>query len=205
MISIRMLKLCGDPICKPLEIISKAFLRNSRFLLEWKKANLVPIHEKGGKQTTENYRPDSLLPICGKILECLLYNTMFNIFPKNNLRSPSQSGSRPGDFCINQLLSINHKIFYAFDMGLEVRGILLGITKAFVKVWHNGLILNLRQNGIYDEKINILENFLSDRKQRVVLNSQYLSWAYIRAGVPEGSISGPLLFLIYISNLSNNI
>ena len=90
-------------------------------------------------------------------------------------------------------------------MGLEVRGILLGMSKAFAKVWHNGLILNLRQNGIYGEKINILEDFLSDRKQRVVLNGQYLSWADIRAGVPEGSISGPLLFLIYISNLSNNI
>ena len=140
---------------KPLEKISKTCLRNGRFPLEWKKANAVPIHKKSGKQTNESYRPDSLLPICGKIFECLLYDTTLNIFPKNNPRSSSQSGSRPWDSCMNQLLSITHEILYAFDMGLEVRGILRGISKAFVKVWDNGLIFKLRQNGIYDEKINI--------------------------------------------------
>ena len=89
MISIRMLKLCGDSICKPLELIFKTCLRNGRFPLEWKKANVVPIHKKGDKQTIKNYHPVSHLPICGKTFERLLYYTMFNFFSKNNLLSPN--------------------------------------------------------------------------------------------------------------------
>ena len=91
---------------------------------------------------------------------CLIF------FPKNNNLLPSnKSGFRPGDSYINQFLSINHEILSAFDMGLEVRGIFLDISKAFDKIWHDGLIFKLPQNRIYGEIINILEEFLSDRKQ----------------------------------------
>ena len=85
---------------------------------------------------------------------------MFDFFAKNDLLSPNQSGFRLGDSCINQLLSINHEILSALDMGLEVRGIFLDISKAFDKVWHGGLISKLCQNGICSEMINILEDFL---------------------------------------------
>ena len=105
-----MLKLWGDLICKPLELIFKVCLRNGRFPLEWKKANVVRIHKKGDKQTIKNFRPVSLLSVSGKIFECLLYDTMFDFFSKNNLLSPYQSGFRLGDSCINQLLSVNHEI-----------------------------------------------------------------------------------------------
>ena len=169
------------------------------------KANIVPIHKKGDKQTVINYRPVSLLPICGKIFERLLYNEMLNFFLENNLISQKQSGFGPGDSCINQLLSINHEILSAFDIGLEVRGLFLDISKAFDKVWHAGLIYKLRQNGICGHLINILNDFLTNRKQRVVLNGQCSSWVDIRAGVPQGSIPGPLLFLIYVNDLPNGL
>ena len=89
------------------------------------------------------------------------------IFSKNNLFSPNQSGFRLGDSCTNQLLSINHKILNAFDMGLKVCGIYLDISKAFDKIWHDRPIFKLCQNGICGDIINILKDFLSDRKQRV--------------------------------------
>ena len=101
---------------------------------KWKKTNVVTIHKKGDKQTIKSDRPVSLLPICEKIFERLLYDTMFDFLSKNNLLSPNQSGFRPGDSCINQVLSINHEILSAFDMWLEVRGIFLDIFKAFDKV-----------------------------------------------------------------------
>ena len=173
--------------------------------MEWKKANIVAIHKKGDKQAVKNYRPVSLLPICGKIFERLLYNEMLNFFLENDLISPKQSGFRPGDSCINQLLSINHEILSAFDIGLEVRGLFLDVSKAFDKVWHAGLIYKLRQNGICGDLINILNDFLTNRKQRVVLNGQCSSWVDIRAGVSPGSILGPLLFLIYVIDLPNGL
>ena len=169
------------------------------------KPMLSAIHKKYDKKTIKNYRLVSLLPTCGKIFGRLLYDTMLNCFCKYNLLSPNQSGFTPGGSCINQLLSINHEILSAFDMGLEVRGIFLGIFKTFDKVWHEALIFKLPQSDICGEMINILKDFLSDRKQRVVLNGQCSSWADIRAGVPQGSILGLLLFLIYVNELSIDI
>ena len=124
--------------CRPLNIIFKTW----KFPLEWKKANIVPIHNT----------------------ERLLYNEIVNFLLENQLISPKQSGFRPGDSCINQLLSINHEILSAFDIGLEVRGLFLDISKAIDKVWHAGLIYKLRQNGICGDLIDILNDFLGSFK-----------------------------------------
>ena len=196
MISIRMLKLCGDSIWKPLEIIFKNCLKEGIFPNEWKKANVVPIHKKkNDKQILSNYRPVSLLPVSSKILERLIYNSMYKHI--SDLLSPNQSGFRTGDSCINQLLSITYDIFHCFDEGMETRAIFLDISKAFDKVWHKGLIYKLRQYGFSGNLLALLTDFLSNRK--------HSSWADIKAGVPQGSILGPLLFLVYIDDLTENL
>ena len=112
---------------------------------------------------------------------------MFRFFLDNKLISTNQSGFKPGDSCINQLLSITHEIYKSFDDGLEVRSVFLDISKAFYKVWHEGIIFKLKQNGISGDLLNILTDFLSNRKQRVVLNGQVSTWTSVNAGVPQGS------------------
>ena len=98
------------------------------------------------------------------------------------LISPNQSGFKPDDYCINQLLAITHEIYKSFDDGFEVRGVFLDISKAFGKVWHEGLIFKLKQNGISGNLINLLCDFLRNRKQRVLLNGQVSDWSDVRAG-----------------------
>ena len=144
MVSIRMIKLCGISICKSLELFFQNYLRSSKFLSEWENVNVVPTFKKGEKECIKNYRPVSLLLVCGKVFEPLLYNNMFSFFSENNLISPKQSGFRPGHPCTNQFLSIAHKVLSAFDDGHEVRGVFLDISKAFNIVWHEGLIFKLQ-------------------------------------------------------------
>ena len=112
--------------------------------------------------------------------------------------NPNHSGFRQSDSCINQLLAITHEIFEAFDWNppLEVRTVFLDISKAFEKVWHEGLLYKLKSMGISGELYNLLENYLSGRFQSVILNGQHSSWKPILAGVPHGSVLGLLSILM---------
>ena len=102
-------------------------------------------------------------------------------------------------------LIISLRTTLKFLNGFEVRGVFLDISKAFDKVWHNSLTYKLKQNGVVGDLLDTLTNFLKVRKQRVILNGQYLTWANLEAGVPQGSILGLLLFLIYKNNLPENL
>ena len=151
----------------------------------------MPMYKKGDHQCITSYRPVFLLPGFSEILERLIDNAMFKHFLDNNLISSNQSGFKPGDSCINQLISITHE---GFDDVLEIRGIFLDISKAFDKIWHEGLIYKLRRNGNCGNLLQSLIIFLDSRKQWVLLNCQFSLWDFINAGVSQDSILGPLLF-----------
>ena len=205
MISIRRLKICGGSILKPLELIFKSCIESGNFRIEWKKANVVPVHKKNNKHLIENYRPILLLPVCGKILERIICNKMFEFFSENELISQDQSWFRPGNSCNKQLLCITHDIYQSLNDGLETTGVFLDISKAFDNVWHEGLLFKLKQTGILGNLLNAITEFLYQRKQRAVLNGQHSSWTNNEAGVSQGSILGPFVFLIYINGLSDGL
>ena len=132
---------------------------------------------------------------------------MYSFFIENDLISSHQSGFKQGDSCINQLLSITHDIYQSLDQGYEVRGVFLDISKniAFDKVWHKRLIYKLKRNGIGEPLLKLLTDFLKSWKKRVVLNGHHSSWSDVLARVPQGSILRPLLFFIYINDLSDGL
>ena len=183
-ISIRVTKICGKSICK--------------------KANTVPIHQKGDKQFMKNYRSVSLLPICGKILE-RLFNEMFRFLIENNLAFLNQSGFKWGNSCINQLLSIKHEVYKSSNDGFDVWDVFIDTSKAFDKVWREGIIFKLNQNGTSGKLLSALSDFLRDRKQRITLDVQVYSWTGVNAVIPQGSILGSLLFLVWINDLADGL
>ena len=189
-----MVKICGNSLCKPLQMIFKSCITKREFSPEWKKANVVPVQQNSDEQWLKNYRPVSVLPIVRKFLERMIYDNIFEYLTANKTISDNQSGFKPGDSCVNQLLSITHELCYSLDNGFEVRGVFLDISKAFEKVWHEGLILRLNQYKISDLRISDFTNllylikcFLKNFMQRVVLDGQTSSWTIVLAGVPQGS------------------
>ena len=157
-----MIKICSESVTILLKIIFQESLKKGIFPEIWKKVNVVPIHKKEDKTLIKNYRPISLLPIFGKILERVIYNSLFNYFLSNKLFTPSQSGFLPGDSSIAQLLSVIHEIQTAFDNNpiVDVRGVFLDISKAFDKVWHEGLVFKLKSYGVEGELLSLLKNYL---------------------------------------------
>ena len=140
-----MLKLCAASICKPLTLLFKNCLASGEFSNAWKKSNIVPVHKKGEKQLIKNYRPVYLLPICGKLMEKLMFNSIFNFIDTRNMFSVHQSGFHPGNSCVHQLISIVHELYNTFyaNPSLEMRGVFLYISKAFDNVWIKVYRINL--------------------------------------------------------------
>ena len=180
-ISVRMIKLSDAALITPLKIIFTNCLRRGLCPETWKYANVVPVHKKNEKNVKGNYRPISLLPIFGKILEKLMYDSLYSHLVSHELLNPNQSGFRPSDSSVNQLMSITHTIFEAFDCNppLDVRSVYLDISKAFDRVWHEGLVYKLKRCGVSGQFLSLIQSFLKGRKQRTVLNGQSSNWGDI--------------------------
>ena len=173
--------------------------------LEWKEANIISLFIKGSRNKSENYRPVSLTSVICKQLERLIKDHLVDFLVKNNLINPSQHGFLKARSCLTNMLCFLEDVTKWVNEGSPIDIIYLDLKKAFDNVPHQRLLLKLKTHGLGNGMINWIEKWLIDRRQRVVVDGEVSNGKSVLSGVAQGSVLGPILFLIYINDLDDDI
>ena len=180
----RVLNECEKEIALPLAIIFSRSLTETRIPLDWKRANVIPIFKKGDKSNVENYRPVSLTSLVCKTMESILKDKIVDFLDENDIIRDTQHGFRRGRSCLTNLLEFFDRATESFDKGRQLDVSYLDFSKAFDKVPHKRLCLQLKWHGINTRILHWIENWLSGRQQRVLLNGTKSGWNDVLSGVP---------------------
>ena len=201
----RILKELALHVALPLSQIFNACLQTSSIPDEWRHAVVVPIFKKGKKQSPSNYRPISLTSTVCKTMEAIMRDKILYHLTTNCLLSPHQHGFRPGRSCSTQLLEAMDTWTQKIEDKQPLDAVYLDFRKAFDSVPHVRLLLKLEAHGIEGKALSWVRAFLTDRTQQVLVEGTLSTKTSVTSGVPQGSVLGPLLFLLYVNDIPDHI
>lgn len=204
-ISPRVLRELAAEVAPILTIIYRSTLETGTVPSDWKTALVTPVFKKGQHYDPGNYRPISLTSVPCKIFEHILVSSIMTFLESNNILHPQQHGFRQGRSCESQLLEFTEELFDNLERGLPTDVVVMDFAKAFDKVNHSLLVHKLDHYGVGGEVNRWIADFLSERTQSVVVEGTRSDPVSVKSGVPQGSVLGPCLFLVYINDLPDRV